>query len=302
MMNIIGHEKERQSLREAVEKDIVTQSYLFSGPRGIGKSLCALEFAALLSGEPDFESTEEKRHPFDVMILRPSEETKNGVTKRKNISAEAVRDGIAFLSHFPGTGKFRVLLIEDAHKLSETAQNVLLKTLEEPRSTAVIILVTHETGSILPTVLSRVKRIPFHFVPEKRLKEALQARFSEKELSDIAPFFFALGRPGMVLEALTDPETFVTERELLGKLFRLSTLSLSERLTLAETLGTHADRAVRLLEWWLPGLYQQALQIKEKKGTVRFFQLLQEIEQTLRQLKTTQSNTRLLLEKLFLAV
>lgn len=301
-MNIIGHESERQFLHEAVKTGSVTQSYLFCGPRGIGKSLCALEFAMLLGGEPNFEPTEEKKHPFDVMILRPSEETKKGITKRKNISAEAVREGLTFLSHFPSIGTYRVLIIEDAHRLSETAQNVLLKNLEEPKSTAVIILVTEEPGSLLPTVLSRVKRVPFQFVPEKTLTESLKKGFRTEELASVAPFFFSLGRPGMVLNALMHPDTFVMERELLGKLFRLSTLSLPERLALAETLGTHTDRTLRLLEWWLPGLYQQAFQVQEKKRTIRFFRLLEDIEQTMRLLKTTQSNSRLLLEKLFLGV
>lgn len=289
-------------LREALEEGNIAQAYLFTGPRGIGKSLCALEYAALLAKEPDFEQSADKPHPYDVMVLRPLAETKRGVTKVKNISAEVVREALVFLSHFPVASGYRVLIVEDAHRLSETAQNVLLKTLEEPQSTAVIILLTHEVGAILPTVLSRVKRVRFDFVPEETLQEALALRYGKEELGQIAPFFFALGRPGMVLSALHDPEAFVLERELLAKLFQLSTLSLAERLSLAEKLGLHADRTIRLLEWWLPGLHRQALQMTERKGTVRFFGLLDEVEKTLRLLKTTQSNARLLLEKLFLAV
>lgn len=301
-MYIIGHQKERTALREAVEREIVAQAYLFIGPRGIGKSLCALEYAALLAGEPAFAVTENKPHPFDVSILRPEQETKRGVTKTKNISAEAVREALLFLSQFPVAGSFRVLIIEDAHRLSETAQNVLLKTLEEPPSTAVIILVTHEVGAILSTVLSRVKRVRFDFVPEEILRQEMVALYDEKSLADIAPFFFALGRPGMVLAALRDPQGFALKRDLLGQLFRLSTLSLSERLTLAEKLGLHTERTIQLLEWWLPGLYHQAMKLEERKGTVRFYSLLEAVEKTMRLLKTTQSNARLLLEKLFLAV
>ncbi len=301
-MNIIGHHEERAVLRASLTRGDLAQAYLFTGPRGIGKSLCALEFASLLAKEADFEPHEEKPHPFDVKILRPVIETKRGVTKVRNISAESVREALSFLSHFPVSGGFRVLIIEDAHKLSETAQNVLLKTLEEPQSTAVIILVTHEGGDILSTVLSRVKRVRFDFVPEKILFDAVASLYDEKELSRVAPFFFALGRPGMVLSALRDPAAFTIERELLGQLFRLSTLSLGERLTLAEKLGSHTERTVRLLEWWLPGLHRQALEVSEKKGTVRFFSLLDEVEKTMRLLKTTQSNARLLLEKIFLAV
>ncbi len=297
-MHIIGHQKERATLKDTLDYGNIAQAYLFTGPQSIGKSLCALEFAACLAGEPDFEPSEEKPHPFDVMVIRPLEVTKRGVTKVKNIPSESIREALSFLSQFPAGGKFRVLLIEDAHRLSETAQNVLLKTLEEPASSAVIILVTHEKGSILPTVLSRIKQVRFSFVPQ----EVLSREFGTEETSDIAPFFFSLGRPGMILSALSDPAAFSVERELLGGLFRLSTLTLTERLALAEKMAVHTERSVRLLEWWLPGLYQQSRQRKDRKQMVRFFELFEEIEATLRLLKTTQSNTRLLLEKLLLSV
>lgn len=301
-MNIIGHQKERTALSDSLQGKNIAQAYLFTGPRGIGKSLCALEFATLLAQEPDFVPTADKPHPYDVMVLRPFEETKRGVTKTKNIAAEAIREALAFLGSYPAGGGYRVLVIEDAHRLSETAQNVLLKTLEEPSSTAVIILVTHEVGALLSTVLSRVKRVRFDFVPEEILQRDVKEQYPAEALAEVAPFFFALGRPGMILSALRDPEAFAFDRELLGSLFRLSTLSLAERLTLAEKMALHTERTVRLLEWWLPGLYQQSQKMTEKKATVRFFELLEEVEKTMRLLKTTQSNARLLLEKLFLSV
>lgn len=301
-MRIIGHHQERKKLRQSVDRVDLAQAYLFVGPRSVGKSLCALEFAACLAGESAFEPTADKPHPYDVMILRPFEEVKRGVTKTKSISAESVREALSFLGQFPVAGGFRVLIIEDAHRLSETAQNVLLKTLEEPQSTAVIILVTHEVGAILPTVLSRVKRVRFDFVPEDVIRADVAGTYSEEELAAIAPFFYALGRPGMVLLALRHPETFTNERELLGSLFRLSTLSMAERLALAEKLGANVEQTTRLLEWWLPGLYHQARKLAEVRATKRFYVLLDEVEKTMRLLKTTQSNARLLLEKLFLTV
>ncbi|MBP9698343.1 MAG: DNA polymerase III subunit delta', partial [Candidatus Moranbacteria bacterium] len=63
-MDIIGHHKERKMLRTSLGQGNIAQAYLFTGPRGIGKSLCALEFASLLAKEPDFEPSEDKPHPF----------------------------------------------------------------------------------------------------------------------------------------------------------------------------------------------------------------------------------------------
>jgi hypothetical protein len=296
-MVIIGHHKERARLKLAVEGKSIAQSYLFSGPDGIGKSLCAMEFACALVGEPEFDVSGSKEAPFDIMVIRPECETKRGVTKMKNIPAEEIRDAIRFLGQYPVSGAYRVVIIEDAHKLSVSAQNVLLKTLEEPNSSAVIILVTHEVGGLLPTVMSRMQHIRFGFVTEQEIREGVAVSDT-----DVPGFFFSLGRPGIIVSALHDPGTFVGDKESLSSLFRLSTLSLSDRLYLAEKMAVDVPRTIRLIEWWLPGLHASAHKANEPRATARFFTLFENIERTLGLLKTTQSNARLLLENLFLSV
>lgn len=299
VMQIIGHPKERERLQSLVAREHISQGYLFFGPQSVGKSLLAQEFACSLVSEPDFEPTAEKPHPFDVCIIRPETETKRGVTKEKSIGAESMRDALLFLGRYPAAGKFRVVIIEDAHKLSLTAQNVLLKTLEEPNPTAVIILVTHEIGSIISTIFSRVEKVRFDYVPLALIESGVRALLPPDKDHSIASFFFSLGRPGMILRAAKDPEGFKDERDKLERLFRLSTLSLAERLKLAEELSKNVPETIRLLEWWLPGLHTQALRNTDIHYTKRFFGLLEKGEQTLLLLKTTQSNARLLLEKLF---
>ncbi|MFZ2299569.1 MAG: AAA family ATPase [Candidatus Moraniibacteriota bacterium] len=301
-MHIIGHHKERERLKQLAQGGNIAQSYLFVGPQSIGKSLCALEFAAALVGEPDFEPNENKPHPFDALIVRPEEETKKGVTKQKSIPAEGMRDALSFLGSFPAQGRFRVVIVEEAHRLSQTAQNVMLKTLEEPNPTAVIILVTHEAGSVAATILSRVERIRFGYVAPEEIEAGIDALFAHDQGHAIEPFFFALGRPGMAVRAARDPQSFAEEKEKLGRLFRLSALALGERLKLAEELAKNVPETVRLLEWWLPGLHAQALKGSDARYTARFLGLLDAVEQTLILLKTTQSNARLLLEKLFFAI
>ncbi|MDO8565996.1 MAG: AAA family ATPase [Candidatus Moranbacteria bacterium] len=299
-MHIIGHHIIRERLGKFVRGNKISQGYLFSGPQSVGKSLCALEFASVLVDEPDFEPSEAKPHPFDVLIIRPEEVTKHGVTKAKSIGAEAMREALQFLGRFPAEGRFRVVIIEDAHKLTQTAQNSILKSLEEPKSTAVIILVTHEGGAILSTVLSRVERVRFDYVPSEEIRrDILPVKSGERAL---APFFFSLGRPGIILRAERDPQSFEEERGKLERLFRLSALTLGERLGLAEELAKNVSETLRLLEWWLPGLHTQALKGTDTRHTTRFFWLLEAVEETLALLKATQSNARLLLEKLFLSV
>ncbi|MBI2439129.1 MAG: AAA family ATPase [Candidatus Moranbacteria bacterium] len=297
MIHIIGHKKERERLRWARERNCVAQSYIFFGPQGIGKSLCALEFSCALVGEPFFTPSDDQPTPLDVLVMRPREEEKRGVIKVKNIAAEDVREALRFLSCYPASGKYRVVIIEEAHKLSLSAQNVLLKTLEEPNPSAVIILVTHEKGTLGETILSRTQNMRFDFVSEEEMMATI-----DQNGQDIAPFFFSLGRPGMIFRALHFPQEFIREKEALTRLFKLSSLPLVERMKLAEELGKNIPQAVRLLEWWLPGLHAQALRDTDTWRTARFFVLLELTETTLRLLKTTQANGRLLLEKLFFSV
>lgn len=302
LMHIIGHHKTREMLRKSVHNGHVSQSYLFSGPEGIGKSLCALEFGAALAGKENFHPTVDQPHPLDVMMLRPEKEVKRGVVKEKRISVESVREALLFLGRFPIEGRYRVLIIDDAHRLSMTGQNALLKTLEEPNPSAVLILVTHETGALASTILSRVTRVRLDFVPEDQIREGVGEDLSHEALREVAPFFFALGRPGLILNARDNMGGFMQERDRLSRLFKISLLSLQERLALAEELSKDVPMATRLLEWWLPGLHASAQKSNEVRHTRRFFQILEMIQETIRLLKTTQSNARLLLEKLFLAI
>lgn len=300
-MLIVGHQNIRERLKKLVAENKISQGYLFFGPESVGKSLCAEEFAYQLVSQPDFESSADQSHPLDVCIVRPETETKRGVVKQKSISAEAMRAALTFLSRFPAGGKFRVVIVDSAHKLSQTAQNVLLKTLEEPNTTSVIILITHEIGGIIPTILSRVEKVRFDYVPLDEMNRVRDA-LSEDERKKIAQFFFSLGRPGMILRATREPENFFEERKKLERLFKLSSLGLNERLQLAEELAKDVPEGIRLLEWWLPGLHSQAIKNTDAKHTARWFELLEKVEETLTLLKTTQSNGRLLFEKLFLFV
>lgn len=301
-MFIIGHHKTRERLKKLAAENKISQGYLFFGPESVGKSLCAEEFAYQLVLQADFKPSDNQPYPLDVHIVRPETETKRGVTKQKSISAEEMRDALIFLSRFPVSGKFRVVIVEDAHKLSLTAQNVLLKTLEDPNTTAVIILVTHEIGGIIPTILSRVEKIRFDYVPLDEIMAGVHSLIPQGQWQAIAPFFFSLGRPGMILRAARQPESFVAEREKLERLFKLSSLGLNERMQLAEELSKNVPEGVRLLEWWLPGLHTQAIKNTNAEYTTSFFELLEKVEETLTLLKTTQSNARLLFEKLFFSI
>jgi len=161
-MNFVGNKKTFDFLNKSLEKETVNHAYLFSGPEQVGKFTLAKMFgrAIILSlKQIEFVDAIDPTASLDLLVLEPEVEEKKGITKRKAIPTEKIRDVQQELSLYPYHGKKKVLVINDAHMLTTGAQNALLKTLEEPASTSMIILVTHEQGRLLPTIVSRCQKL-----------------------------------------------------------------------------------------------------------------------------------------------
>ncbi|MGB4942944.1 MAG: AAA family ATPase, partial [Candidatus Moraniibacteriota bacterium] len=262
------------------------QSFLFAGPRQLGKFLVALEFAQKLSGAQG--SAEDVTG--DVLVIGRRERSDDKASKAAGLSVSDIRHAEAFLSRFPGGGKYRVVIIDEADQLTHAAENALLKILEEPNSTSVIILVTHVPGRLLPTVRSRLFTVAFApLAPEE-----LQSHFPKVDVPD---FFFSLGLPGLIEEAAVDPMAFAQKKELLRGLFRLSRLTWAERLSLAERLASQSDDLPGLLELWLIGLERQ--RGEQAMQSVAFVTFLDRVLETLDQVSQREGNPRLMLERLF---
>ncbi len=297
-MHIIGHQVLRERLRQLALRAVYPQAFLFTGPESVGKRLVALEFAWRCLGQEGGGTVPEDaswQHP-DVALLEPERVTEKGKTREKNIPVEAVREQLAFLSRYPLTGKKRILIIDDAHRLSLGAQNALLKTLEEPNATSVLILITHDAASLLGTVHSRVQRVVFSLVSEEQLRS-----FFPKRLAVDQEFLCALGRPGIVSQALTHSPDFVSREALLQRLARFESSTLAERLALAEDLAKDPAGALCLLEWWAPSERHRARAATTSAQIFRGYAFLEALGETVRILRGTQANARLQLEKLFLS-
>lgn len=299
-MELLGHKEAIDALYQEITVLPDGRSYLFAGPRAIGKFQAALELAKMVVAEPLFEASEEAPYPADVMVLEPSTVTNKEKTKQKGVSVENIREALQFLTRYPSKGTYRILIIRDAHILSSAAQNMILKTLEEPPESALLILVTHEPGALLETVRSRVSEKNFSPVG----LEELTQRYPDSWLTDnaIPTFFRTFGRPGVLELAALHPEQFQKNKALLSQLYTITQLSTKERLTLAEELAKDVPQAVELLEWWLTGLQAQGSRQEKKEQKIQFYTFLKNIFEVIETLKTTQGNARLLLEQLFFQI
>ncbi len=299
LMHVIGHEKERALLGRIAQGNMAERAFLLFGPSGIGKSLVAESFVRQLLGigaEDDGQVLSQ-----DLLVLAPDGDHVIQAARTADLSLESAREAKDFLSRYPSKGKYRVVLVLDAETLNHASQNALLKVLEEPNGTSVLVLVANDRGMLLPTILSRVRQVPFSLLPEAVIREGIGQLFPGKDTA-LEPFFFTLGRPGIVIRALGDESAFAKRRDLLRQLFRVSTLSFAERAKLSEALSDDAADAVTLLEWWLAGLRTSALREPSAVRSEKFFGLLESIDAAIRTLRSVPVNARLQLDALLFSI
>ncbi len=289
MSSFIGHEMVRSELERLAALSEAPQSFLFSGPRHVGKRLVALWFAEKLIAENIQGS-----FPQNLLMIEPVEVASAKRVREHLIPVESIREAQKFLALSPMGGKRRVLMIDGAEKLGVGAANALLKILEEPPEKSVIILLSAEPGNLLPTILSRVVNIHFRPVSSDCIKQEVTGA------SGLPQFFLDLGLPGVVIDALESSEQFASKKQILRNLFQISKLSLRERIALAEELSRDEASTRDILEIWCIGLVFQA----RSKNTIMtsHYLFLEQALRTLKSLNRGEGAPRLLLEKLFFSL
>jgi DNA polymerase-3 subunit delta' len=163
--DVKGHEHVKALLRDCCLTGRVPHALIFAGPRGVGKTRLALEFFMALNCQalegqacgscPSCIKAASGNHP-DLVTITP---------RGSWIVVDDVRDVIGGLALRPFEGRTRFMVIESAEALNVQAANALLKTLEEPPDSTVIVLVSHRPTLLLPTVISRCRLIRFQDAP-----------------------------------------------------------------------------------------------------------------------------------------
>lgn len=181
---IIGQDKAISYLNKVIKNKKLGNSFLFFGPAGVGKKTAARWFAKKINCicEKDEDKPcgacsscvkiEKAIHP-DIFFISP-----DGLSIKIE-QTRAMLDGVLFR---PFEGKYKVYIIEDAEKLTNSACNQMLKVLEEPPAYMVIILVISDITNLPPTVTSRCQRVPFNYISSVLIKDYVKSNFEfEKE-------------------------------------------------------------------------------------------------------------------------
>lgn len=203
--DVVGQEHVTKTLRNAISKEKQSHAYIFSGPRGTGKTSIAKVFAKAINclnstdGEPCNECHICKgiTQGTNSDVIEIDAASNNGVDEIRNI-----RDKVKYA---PSESKYKVYIIDEVHMLTTGAFNALLKTLEEPPAHAIFILATTEPHKIPPTIISRAQRFDFKAISLDQIVERLKfvADAQQIECEDAALAFIAKASEGGMRDALS---------------------------------------------------------------------------------------------------
>lgn len=168
---LVGQEIVAKTLKQAVEQEKISHAYLFSGPRGTGKTSVAKIFAKAMNC-PNQEGGEPCNNCYICQAVTDgSLEDVIEMDAASNNGVDEIRDIRDKSTYAPSIAQYKVYIIDEVHMLSTGAFNALLKTLEEPTPNVVFILATTELHKIPATILSRVQRFEFKSIRTQDIRD-----------------------------------------------------------------------------------------------------------------------------------
>ena len=240
----MGFEKNKEFFETAVKNEGLGHAYLFTGQEMIGKRTFALELANQLTGHQTNDSL--LSNP-DILFIN-SDGSESGQT----IAIEEARRIKNFVSLSSGGGQYKFVVIDDANLMTPEAQNALLKILEEPNRSSILILVTASSEALLPTITSRCEEVRFDPHPRQLIGGFLNDSGLSKTKADFL-IEFANGRLGLV-KKIVEEKSFDEVENSIEEFMGLIKEDINGRLMMAQKLTDEKNKAElpkKLLYWIL---------------------------------------------------
>ena len=258
---IIGHQKILKILQTAIIQNKLAHAYLFYGLDGLGKSTLAKYFIASLicNSSPcpcqkciNCQQIFQEIHP-DLLIIKR-------LPEKKEISIEQIRFLKNWLSLSPFSNPYKFVILKEAENLNREASNSFLKILEEPPKNSIIVIITKNLKSVLPTIISRCQLVKFNPVSQREMIEYYEhMRFAHssptnyeskritnrgpesaterynsnlEKIKELIPYSF--GRPGLLINFLEEQNLFNQYKSQSREFVELFQSSLKQKLEYAE--------------------------------------------------------------------
>lgn len=246
--NVVGHTEQKEYFQRMMSEGSLAHAYLLNGPQGVGKRMLADELAASLLSDGGLAL---ENNP-DFILLQPGVSKETG--KPTEIPVESVRAMKSWAYQRPMYGARKVVLIDDAERMSDAASNTVLKVLEEPPMYLYFLLVSSRSALVLETISSRCQDVVFRTLEDEEMKQALDASKMDADDKQLVSAVVS-GRPGTALRLMREEKLPAVAKAIAG-LEKMLVSGTVERIVFAKKIADDDD-ALQIVHWWLAWTHTQ---------------------------------------------
>lgn len=263
---IVGHEQIKEHMQAAIRDKKPFHAYLFQGEEGVGKEVLARTFAAGLQCQ-----SESADKPCKECVSCRQMESGNQpdviwVTREKaSLGVDEIREQLCNTMDIkPFSSPYKIYLVPEAEKMTEAAQNALLKTIEEPPEYGIVILMTSNISALLPTIQSRCLTMEFRPLSTAVVESYVKEHCQVPDYQARASAAFAQGNLGKAMRYAKSEDFIERKDHIISLLRHVEQMDLSEMLAVIKDLGTRKDEVrdyIDLMVLW----YRDVLLFKATK-------------------------------------
>ena len=269
---IIGHEHVKKYFKKTIESQNISHSYLIEGTSGSGKKLLAKTFIKTL-----FCEKEGSIEPCHICTSCMMMETGNNPdyfevsSTKASIGVDDIREQVVEQMEIkPYRSKYKVFLIPNSDKMTIQAQNALLKTIEEPPSYGIIILLSENPGKIISTVHSRCARIRVLPLSYKLIESYIKDNYDLSKGQVMLYADFAEGSIGKVKNMIDQGEFLELYKKSINYIIKLDNANLIDLYDIAEEIDKEKENLPQILDFWMIW-YRDILMFKKFKSEKYIF-------------------------------
>ena len=263
---IVGHEQIKEHMQAAIRDKKPFHAYLFQGEEGVGKEALARTFAAGLQCQ-----SESADKPCKECVSCRQMESGNQpdviwVTREKaSLGVDEIREQLCNTMDIkPFSSPYKIYLVPEAEKMTEAAENALLKTIEEPPEYGIVILMTSNISALLPTIQSRCLTMEFRPLSTAVVESYVKEHCQVPDYQARASAAFAQGNLGKAMRYAKSEDFIERKDHIISLLRHVEQMDLSEMLAVIKDLGTRKDEVrdyIDLMVLW----YRDVLLFKATK-------------------------------------
>jgi DNA polymerase-3 subunit delta' len=272
--HIIGHEQIIQHLKNAIRLDKISHAYIIAGEDGSGKNMLAGAFAMALQCQEIQQGKDAKTEETDSCgkcksCLQAATDNQPDIIRVTHEKASIGIDDIRIqvnndIQIKPYNSPYKIYIIDEAEKLTEQAQNALLKTIEEPPKYAVILLLTNNLNALLPTILSRCVTLKLQAVDKDQIKDYLMSKYQVPDYQAELSTVFAGGNVGKAIQYASSESFTEMRKDVLHLLKYIDNMELYEIIDALKRMSenkSQIDDYLDLIILW----YRDVLMFKVTK-------------------------------------